>query len=156
MILAVARMRWLLFVIVFALGGCGGSPWGESEAQRKAEEAKNIFPMNYKTDLVAFMRTYLNDPTNIRGAGVSQPELRSTGTLSRFVACVRYNAKGPGGQYAGAKDNLAIFISGRLDNLVELSSGAEGSEEAVRNKPLREFCSTAVYQPFPELERLTR
>jgi hypothetical protein len=145
-------MRWLPLFIAVALGGCAGSLFGESESQRQAEEAKNIVPVNYKGDLVAFMRTYLNDPTNLRGAAISQPELAAVGPISRYVMCVRFNAKGSNGQYAGIKDTAAIFISGKLDRLIEFGPG-EGSE---RDKPLREYCAATAYQPFPELERLTR
>ncbi len=146
-------MRWLILVVAVALGGCAGSPWGESDSQRAAEEAKNIPPVNYKADLVAFMRTYLNDPTNVRGAMIAQPAMTTVGTINRFVACLRFNAKSSNGQYAGIKDTAAVFISGKLDRMIELSSSGE---EAERNKPLREFCSAAAYQPFPELERLAR
>ncbi len=148
-------MRWLILIIAVALGGCADSPWsGPTESQRAAEEAKNIPPVSYKADLVAFMRTYLNDPTNVRGAMVAAPAMTTVGSFDRFVACLRFNAKSGGGQYAGVKDAAAVFVSGKLDRLIELSAG--GVEETERNKPLREFCGNAVYQPFPELERLTR
>src|SRR5581483_8782255 len=102
------------------------------------------------------MRSYLNDPTNIRTAGVSPPELKTVGPYPRFVACVRYNAKNSSGQYSGMKDNLAVFISGKLDRLVELGGAAASGADAESNKPLREICSAAAYQPFPELEHLAR
>jgi hypothetical protein len=145
-------MRWLFLLPALILGGCAG----DSEARRQAEEAKNVFPAGYKSDVVAFMRTYLNDPTNIRSASLSVPELKTVGPYARFVACVRYNAKGSNGQYGAVKDSLAVFISGRLDRVVELGRPDSSGEEAERNKPLRETCAAAVYQPFPELERLTR
>jgi hypothetical protein len=143
-------MRQLTFAIAILLGGCAGSL---SDAERHAEEAKNIPPVNYKADVVAFLRTYLNNPTNLRNAAMSQPELRELGPIPRYVACVRYDAKGSNGQYAGIKDSLVIFISGRLDSIVEL--GGSGGD-AERRKPLREFCAAAEYERFPELERLTR
>ncbi|MEA2953049.1 MAG: hypothetical protein QOJ96_2569 [Alphaproteobacteria bacterium] len=146
-------MRWPILIIAAALAGCAGSPWAESESQRRVEEAKNIPPIDYKADAIAFLRTYLNDPTRVRNAAISQPELKTVGSIPRFVACVRFNAKKSNGQYAGLKDNAAVFISGKLDRLIEL--GGTG-EEAERNKPLREFCAAAAYEPFPELERLTR
>jgi hypothetical protein len=145
-------MRWFILFPALILGGCAG----DSEARRQAEEAKNVFPEGYKMDIVAFMRTYLNDPTNVRSASLSAPELKTVGPSARFVACVRYNAKGSNGQYVGVKDSLAVFVSGRLDRVVELSRPESGIEEAERNKPLRETCAAAAYQPFPELERLTR
>jgi hypothetical protein len=147
-------MRWLLLLGAIVLGGCAGSPWRLAQEQHEAEEAKNVAPTNYKADLLAFMRTYLNDPTNIRNAAMSQPQLISLGPQHRYVACVRFNAKASSGQYGGMKDTLAVFISGKLDSLIELG-GADG-DGSDRKKPLRELCAAAAYQPFPELERLAR
>jgi hypothetical protein len=154
-------MRWLFRILSLGLlapilGGCVGSPWAEPEGRREAEQAKNVFPTNSKSDVIAFMRTYLNDPTNVRSASISSPESKPVQGSPRFVACIRYNAKGSNGQYLGLKDSLAIFISGKLDRVVELGRSDSGDEEAERSKSVREICSAAVYQPFPELERLTR
>jgi hypothetical protein len=53
---------------------------------------------------------------------------------------VRFNAKNPNGAYAGVRDQMAIFLAGKLDQM----------------GVTRELCKDAVYEPFPELERLTR
>ena len=146
------RVRWLIAVTGIAVGGCVGI----SDAQRGAEEAKNIVPSDYKSDILAFLRTYLNDPTNIRSAAVSQPQLASIAPFDRYVVCLRFNARTGAGQYAGVKDSVAIFLLGRLDRLIELERVGASPEELARNKPLRDFCAAAAYQPFPELERLRR
>jgi hypothetical protein len=149
--------RWLLLLLTgLAVSGCAGLFADQSDAQRRAEEAKNIAPANYKPDLLSFLRTYLNDPTNIRAAAVSQPQLQTVGSIDRYVVCVRFNAKSSTGQYLGVQDSLAVFISGRLDRLIELERAGASPEELERYKPLREFCAAAAYQPFPELERLRR
>ncbi len=136
-------MRWLALVAVLVVGGCA-TEVGPSPAELKAQwEAQNVFPQNYKADLMAFMRTYLNDPTHVRGAGVSQPELKTVGPGERYVACVRYNAR-LGGKYAGAKDGAAVYVSGKLDRFLD------------GPKDVREFCKDVAYAPFPELETLTR
>jgi hypothetical protein len=139
-----------------ALGGCAGSSGYLSEVQRKAEEAKNVVPENYKSDLLAFMRAYLNDPENVRSAALSQPQKIELGETDRYVACLRFNAKNSAGKYAGTKDSLAIFVSGKFDRLIELGRTGANPEESLRNKPLRDFCAAATYQAFPELERLRR
>ncbi|MGH6727205.1 MAG: hypothetical protein ACREB8_11760, partial [Pseudolabrys sp.] len=107
-------------------------------------DAQNVFPQNYKTDLMAFLRTYLNDPTHIQGAAVSQPQLKTVGPGERYIACVRYNARKSGGRYAGAKEGVAVYVSGKLDRFFD------GPGE------VREACKDAVLAPFPELETLTR
>ena len=142
-------MRWLaLFVASLAaicLGGCASTEVGPSNAELKANwEAQNIFPQGYRRDLLAFMRTYLNDPTRIRDAAVSQPQRKEVGPGERYVACVRYNERKSDGKYGGVKDGLATFVSGKLDRFFDTP------------RDVRELCKDAVYAPFPELETLTR
>ncbi len=84
---------------------------------------------------------YLRDPTQIRDAAASEPTPLLVGTTNRYVVCLRFNAKKSNGEYAGLKQYTAIFVAGRLDQMVEV-------------KP--EQCAAADYQPFPEAERLTR
>jgi hypothetical protein len=137
-------------LILLAAGGCS-SDIGPSRAELKAQwDAQNVYPQNYKDDLLAFLRTYLNDPSHVREAGVSQPMLKSVGPGERFVACVRYNARALGGGYAGVHDAAVIFVSGKLDRFVDGGKHLEGG------KAVKELCKDVAYAPFPELERLTR
>ena len=140
-------MRSLTLILALVLGGCAGI-----EAMRQAERSdaeSNIFPANYKSDITALMRTYLNDPTNVRGAFVTEPAIRPIGGgLNRYSSCLRYNAKKVGGQYAGSKDNLVIFSHGKLERLVDRDQRTPES--------IREQCKDSAFVPFPELERLTR
>lgn len=117
------------------LGGCAGI-----EANQRHEQS-NIYPPNFRSEIVLFMRTYLNDPTQVRGAFVSEPVVRSFEGGDRFSVCVRYNAKKSGGQYAGSKDSVAVFRDARFDRMTDNG---------------REQCKDAAYQPFPELETLSR
>ncbi len=137
-------MRWLVLLAALVLGGCE-TEVGPSKAELKAQwDAQNVFPQNYKNDLIAYLRTYLNDPSHIRGAAVSQPQVKDVGQGDRYFTCVRYNARKDGGQYAGSKEGVAIYVSGKLDRFFDTPRDA------------REFCANAVYAPFPELEKLTR
>ena len=141
-------MRWRALLAgslaALALGGCA-TEVGPSQAELKATwEAQNVFPQGYKNDLMAYMRTYLNDPAQIRDAAISQPQRKDIGPGERYVACVRYNARKTDGKYAGAKDGLAVFVSGKLDRFFDTP------------RDVREFCKDAAFAPFPELERLTR
>jgi hypothetical protein len=136
-------MQWLALAAVLVVGGCA-TEVGPTPAELKAQwEAQNVFPQNYKADLMAYMRTYLNDPTHVRGAAVSQPQLRTVGPGERYVACVRYDAR-VDGKYAGSKDGAATYVSGKLDRYLDAPI------------EVRELCKDAAYAPFPELETLTR
>jgi hypothetical protein len=142
------RMRWLAvlagLLAALMVGGCT-IDIGPSQAELKAHwETENVNPQNYRGDLLAFMRTYLNDPTHVRGAALSQPQRKTVGPGERYVACVRYDARKSNGQYAGSKDGAAIYVSGKLDRFLD---GA---------KDVKELCKDAAYAPFPELQTLTR
>ena len=142
------RMRFLPVAAVSVLGvllaGCA-SDVGPTAAELKARwEAENVYPENYKRDLLAFMRTYLNDPTRIRSAAVSRPERKSVGQGERFVACVRYTERKDNGTYGAPKDGAATFVSARLDRYFD---------NALEVKAL---CKDAALEPFPEMEKLKR
>jgi hypothetical protein len=127
-----------------SLGGCA-TEIGPSSSELKANwDAQNVFPERYRQDLLAFLHTYLNDPSHIRDAGVSQPQLKYIGPGDRYVACVRYNARNTDGKYQGSKDGAATYVSGKLDRFLDTP------------KEVRELCKDVAFAPFPELEKLTR
>ena len=143
-----AQMRALALLmavsVAVALGGCA-TETGPSASELKARwDAENVYPQGYRQDLLAFLRTYLNDPSHVRSASVSQPQLKYIGPGDRYVACVRYNARNSDGKYVGSKDGAAIYVAGKLDRFIDTS------------KDVRELCKEVAFVPFPELERLTR
>jgi hypothetical protein len=107
-------------------------------------DAENVYPQGYRQDLLAFLRTYLNDPSQVRSASVSQPQLKYIGPGDRYIACVRYNARNSDGKYVGSKDGAAIYVAGKLDRFLDTP------------KDVRELCKEVAFAPFPELERLSR
>ena len=129
------RFAGLLFGLMLVLDAC-------AEPRRVADDSElNVYPANYKAEIVAAMHAYLNDPTGIRDAGVSEPMVKSVGSDNRYLVCVRFNGKRRGSEYAGVKDVGALFIAGRFDRFIE---------------SVREQCAGATYAPFPELGKLTR
>jgi hypothetical protein len=52
---------------------------------------------------------------------------------------VRYNERGEGGRYLGITERLAVFYAGSLNQFVETNL---------------DLCAKAVYQPFPEAEKM--
>jgi hypothetical protein len=143
-----ARMRALALLMAVsaavALGGCA-TETGPSASELKARwDAENVYPQSYRQDLLAFLRTYLNDPSHVRSASVSQPQLKYIGPGDRYVACVRFDARNSDGKYVGSKDGAAIYVVGKLDRFLDTA------------KDVRELCKEVAFMPFPELERLTR
>ena len=136
-------MRWLALLALLVAGGCT-TDVGPSSAELEAQwNAQNVVPQNYKQDLLAFLRTYLNDPTHVRGGEISQPVLKTVGPGQRYVACLRYNAREVHGKYAGVKTGAAVYVSGKLDRLLD-------------GKQAQPYCTDAAYAPFPELAQLKR
>jgi hypothetical protein len=129
--------------LVGILGGCA-SDVGPSKAELKARwEAENVYPQGYRRDLLAFLRTYLNEPSGVRGAAVSAPVLKDVGPGERYMTCVRYNER-KDGRYPGPKDGVAVYVSGKLDRFFDAP------------REVQPFCKDAAFAPFPELETLTR
>lgn len=136
-----SKLRDVLPLAAVLLSACGGvKDWPYQQGVVRGEA--NIYPDNYKADILAFLRTYLNDPTQISGAAISEPGLRpGPAGQSRYGVCVRFNARNAGGNYEGSKDRIVYFLAGQLDTMMEAK---------------RDQCAGATYQPFPELERLRR
>ena len=123
-----------------ALAACSSVEKDYSGPETQGGASVNIFPEKYRAEILAYQRSYLNDPTGVRSAAISQPALRKVGSVERYVVCVRFNAKAPTGGYAGVREHMAIFLAGKLDQM----------------GVTRELCKDAAYEPFPELERLAR
>lgn len=142
-------MRSIYITAVIGLGivlaGCA-TDVGPSEAELKARwEAQNVFPGTYKNDLLAFFRTYLNDPEHIREARVSQPVLKTVGQGERYIVCVRYRERKINGVYGPPKDGAATYVSAKLDRFFD----APPAE-------VKSLCKDVPLEPFPELEKLKR
>jgi len=131
------RLAGLLLGAAVGLGACGHHH-REAEAD---DDGINAFPTNYKADILAAMHAYFNDPTGIRDAGIAEPALKSVGGTTRYVVCIRFNAKQSGKNYAGVRDFAGVYVGGRFDRFVETP---------------HEQCEGATYAPFPELQKLPR
>lgn len=130
-----------LALAALCVSGCawtGGSDGLSYTADRGVENQP--YPANYRPELLALLRTYLNDPAGIREAGISEPAQKEVGGRRRYVVCVRFNARSAG-RYAGIKERAGMYIDGRLDRIIEETE---------------DLCKGATYAAFPELEKLTR
>ena len=122
-----------LLALIFALGACG------HDLVPDGDGGINSYPANYKSDVLAAMHAYLNNPTGIRDAAISEPALKWSGNVNRYVACLRFTAKKNASEYGGTREIAAVFMGGRLDRFVDL--------------PKTE-CAGVTYAAFPELQNL--
>ena len=164
-----ARRRLLTLILgsAFSLGACSHDHQTSENAAAGSADPINVPPANYKPDILGAMHAYLNDPTGIRDAGIAEPALKSVGNATRYVVCLRFNAKkhGKEKEYAGPKEIAAVFVAGRFDRFETSREPPHGSShepspeaslQAPWHEPPRDPCAGATYAPFPELEKLSR
>ncbi|WP_315726110.1 MULTISPECIES: hypothetical protein [unclassified Bradyrhizobium] len=140
---------WPAVALVLLLAGCasGGPAAFVSEDNRSISYTGDRgvsgqpFPANYRSEVLAYLRTYLNNPVGVRDGVMAEPVQRTVGGRLRYVSCLRYAARDSDGSYPPAKDRAAIYVDGRFDRLIEDAG---------------ELCAGSTYAPFPELASLTR
>jgi hypothetical protein len=129
-------------MLPIALAACAGSNDGKSITYTDDRGvADQPYPDNYRAEILAFMRTYLNDPRGLRDAAMAEPVQRTVGGRLRYVSCLRFTPRESDGSYRELRERAVLFVDRRLDRVVENASDS---------------CAGAVYAPFPELEKLTR
>jgi hypothetical protein len=131
-----------MVLLPIALSACAASDDGKPITFTEDRGVSNQpFPNNYRTELLAFLKTYLNNPVGVRDAVIADPVQRVVGGRQRYVVCLRYSARESDGGYREPHERAVLFVDGRLDRIIE--NGLEP-------------CAGAVYAPFPELEKMTR
>ena len=125
------------------LSACAGTDDGREAAITidSGNDANQPYPSNYRTELLAFMKTYLNNPVGVHDAAMAEPVQRTVGGRPRYVSCIRFAPRESDGSYREPRERAILFVNGRLDRMIEKAG---------------DVCAGAVYAPFPELEKLTR
>lgn len=141
--MGISAKRAAILVLPIALAACAGGEDSRpiSFMGSGSSSANQPFPNNYRAELLAFMKTYLNNPVGVHDAVMAEPVQRDVNGKMRFVSCLRFAPRELDGGYREAQERGILYVNGRLDRLIE--------------KPA-ELCNGAVYAPFPELEKLKR
>jgi hypothetical protein len=122
------------------LAGCSSDFASNFSFGKQAKETPiepNLFPAQYKSEIAAFMRTYLSNPTKVKDAFIAQPTLKPVAGVAHYISCVRYNPRDSKNQYQDTQTNLAIFLGGRLNQFLP------GDPQ---------MCEGLAYQRYPEIE----
>jgi hypothetical protein len=131
-----------ILLLPIALAACAGSDDGRSVSYTDDRGIANQpYPDNYRAELLAFMKTYLNNPVGVHGALLAEPVQRTVGGRLRYVSCLRFTQREADGSYREPRERAILYVNGRLDRMVENAS---------------EVCAGAVYAAFPDLEKMTR
>jgi hypothetical protein len=140
--LGIWAKRAAILMLPVVLAACAGSDDGRSITYTDDRGvADQPYPNNYRAELLAFMRTYLNNPAGVHDAAMAEPVQRTVGGRLRYVSCLRFTPRESDGSYREPRERAILYVNARLDRMVENAS---------------DVCAGAVYGPFPELEKLTR
>ena len=131
-----------ILLLPLVLAACAGDDDGRSITYTDDRGVANQpFPDNYRAELLAFMKTYLNNPVGVHDAAMAEPVQRTVGGRLRYISCVRFSPRESDGGYREVRERAILYVNARLDRVVENAS---------------DICAGAVYAPYPDLEKLTR
>lgn len=139
--MGISAKRAAIVLLPLLLAACAGDGQNSITYTDDRGVANQPYPTNFRPELLAFMKTYLNNPVGVKEAVMAEPVQRTVGGRLRYVVCLRYNAKDTAGGYLGLRERAILYVDARLDRVVEDAS---------------EVCAGAAYAPFPELEKMTR
>jgi hypothetical protein len=131
-----------ILLLPIVLAACAGDDEGRSisfTADRGV--AEQPFPNNHSAEVLAFMKTYLNNPVGVHDGAIAEPVQRTVGGRQRYVSCLRFSPRESDGSYRDPRERAIVYVDGRLDHVVENAG---------------EICAGAVYAPFPALEKMVR
>lgn len=136
--LAAIALLPLVLSACFSTGGEQSNPISFTDDRGYTDQP---YPKNYKGEILAFMRTYLNNPSGVREAMMAEPVQRTVGGRLRYVSCLRYATRETDGRYREPRDRAVVYVDARLDRVMENPGDA---------------CAGATYAAFPELEKMSR
>jgi hypothetical protein len=134
--------RAAVVLLPLTLVACFGSDDGRPSLMGGVGSAgPQPFPDNYRSETLAILRSYLNNPVGVRDASMAEPVQREVGGRPFYVSCLHFTPAETDGSYRSMRERAVVFVNGRADRVVDRTS---------------ELCTGAVYAPFPELEKMTR
>lgn len=139
--MVVSARHAAILLLPIVLAACAGGDDRSISYNDDRGVANQPYPYNHRAEVLAFMKTYLNDPREVRDAAMAEPVQRTLGGRLRYLSCLRFTPRESDGSYRELRERAVIHVNGRLDRVLENAS---------------EACAGAVYAPFPELAKLTR
>ena len=121
------------------LAGCGSDALNSFTFMQGREKpiARDVMPANFKREILTTVPSVVADQRGIREAYYSDPAIDPK--LNTYMSCVRFNAPDGAGGYVGAKEYVAYYYDGHLNQFVAAPP---------------DQCRGVAYKPFPELDKL--
>jgi hypothetical protein len=139
--LGIPAKRLVVLILPIALAACAGGDESRSLFGDNSKDPPQYAPTNYRAELLAFLKTYLNNPVGVRDAALGEPVTRDINGKTRYITCLRFSARESDGSYREPRERAVVFLSGRLDRMIEKGG---------------ELCAGVAMSPFPEMEKMTR
>jgi hypothetical protein len=140
--LGISAKRAAILLLPLLLAACAGDGQSSITYTDDRGVANQPYPANYRPELLAFLRAYVNNPVGVKEAVMAEPAQRTVGGRLRYVVCLRYNPKDTtSNNYLGVRERAVLYVDARLDRVVEDAS---------------EICAGAAYAPFPDMEKMAR
>ena len=135
-------IRAAILVLPLTLAACFGSD-GDRPSLMEGGQAggPQLFPDNFRSDALALMRAYLNNPVGVRDASMADPVQREIGGRQFYISCLHFTPRETDGSYKAMRERAIVYVNGRADRVIDRAN---------------EICAGAVYAPFPELEKMAR
>ncbi len=163
-----------------ALAGCAGHGRPHDDARA------NVYPENYKADLLGFLHSYINDANKIRDAAISEPALRPVPAAPASGGSPMAISGGMGGRGGGGRgvesgggggegigglfgqsdkppERYTVCVRYNAKDVDGRYAGVKQGMAVYTRGRFDRFvpqphgaCDEAEYKPFPELEGLGR
>ena len=129
-----SRTAVILLSAMLVLAGC--SSFGGSKPKPDIVVNPNVFPTNYRRQIVDLLTMQLTNPVEFRSALISQPVVKpvTEGTDPHYVVCLQYPNR------TEHRIKVVIFLEGAPTQYVDATP---------------QQCGDAAYGPFPELATLS-
>ena len=133
--MTMARATMAALLAGIALAGCssGFNFGGPKKKQPDVVVDTNIYPANYRTQIVIMLRSILSNRGDFIGTLIAPPALKpvADSSIPHYVVCLQFNRPD------GPKTKVVIYLGGEPQQYIDA-------------KP--EQCAGAAYQPFTELQ----
>jgi hypothetical protein len=129
------RTGIVLLLAAAALAGCsGGLPGfgGPKQAKPLPSVDANLYPANYRAQVVIMMRKLLSNRADYQSAMIAPPALKPVPDSPNlhYVVCLQFNNR------TEHRDKVVIYLGGEPQQYVDATP---------------QECADAAYQPFSEL-----